>query len=361
MNLSLTEKYRPRRLADFVGFSRIAKILSHLASHPREGAILLLGAPGLGKTTMGLAMCEEMNAELHHIPSKACDIDAVQHVCEICRYVPMFGAWHFVLIDEIDKITNAAQLAMLSKLDATCAPPKTLFLFTGNETVGLEDRFLSRCRILELDHSAIADEAAEFLESVWRKERMPMRSAPNFRDLFLRSRSNFRSALNAMEIEMIAPSEPKPKPKILSETGLFTIGVEKLDPNNLKRIVGTLGISKIVDCGPKELPRRIDFQRAMEGAGVPWTLRPGLRGRTIEKQEIAWLAEASRASTVLLVSRAEAPGQCPRHRNISLPLLKQGVDAIHVYQDHVVTASALQKSIEADSDYDVQYIEELTA
>ena len=46
-------------------------------------------------------------------------------------------------------MTPAAQLALLSKLDATAFPPNTVFIFTCNSTDGLEPRFLPRCRVIE--------------------------------------------------------------------------------------------------------------------------------------------------------------------------------------------------------------------
>jgi len=42
--------------------------------------------------------------------------------------------------DEADRMSKAAQLHLLSKLDATAFPPNTIFIFTANATDGLEDR-----------------------------------------------------------------------------------------------------------------------------------------------------------------------------------------------------------------------------
>jgi DNA polymerase III delta prime subunit len=47
------------------------------------------------------------------------------------------GRMHLVLIDEADGMTNPAQLALLSKLDATAFPPNTIFVFTCNGTDGV--------------------------------------------------------------------------------------------------------------------------------------------------------------------------------------------------------------------------------
>src|SRR6476659_6234400 len=85
--------------------------------------------------------------------------------------MPMtLGRMHLVLIDEADGMTNPAQLALLSKLDATAFPPSTIFIFTGNSTDGLEPRFLSRCRVIEFSSYGMAGEIASYLDKVWHAE-----------------------------------------------------------------------------------------------------------------------------------------------------------------------------------------------
>jgi hypothetical protein len=49
-----------------------------------------------------------------------------------------------------------AQLAFLSKLDATAFPPNTIFIFTCNAIESLEKRFLSRCRMIEFSSYGMA-------------------------------------------------------------------------------------------------------------------------------------------------------------------------------------------------------------
>ena len=151
----LVEKYRPKKIEDFVGLERIRRVMRQLIACPFASSWLFVGASGTGKTTMAMAVAAELGAELIHIPSRECDLDTVRDTCEHCRCVPMFSksGWYVVLVDEADHMTAAAQLAFLSKLDATAAPPKTIFIFTANEVSGLEDRFISRCRRLEFSTS----------------------------------------------------------------------------------------------------------------------------------------------------------------------------------------------------------------
>jgi len=134
---SLADKYRPHSLAEFVGLDRPKKILAKFADAPYPSAWRFIGPPGVGKTTMALALCEAIKGELHHIPSQKCNVETLEAVlfqCHYCTSTP--NSLHVVLIDEADRMSKAAQLHLLSKLDATAFPPATIFIFTANDEEG---------------------------------------------------------------------------------------------------------------------------------------------------------------------------------------------------------------------------------
>ena len=60
--VSLAEKYRPRVVADFIGLAKPKAIVSNFLKAPRESAFLFTGGTGLGKTTLALAMANELGA-----------------------------------------------------------------------------------------------------------------------------------------------------------------------------------------------------------------------------------------------------------------------------------------------------------
>ena len=196
---SLTEKYRPHVLAEFAGLDKQKRILSKFAARPYPSAWLFVGPPGVGKTVMALAMAEEIKAELHHIPSRECDLAAVQDVCRRCWYVPLGGGFHVVLIDEADRMTEPAQLAFLSKLDSTAFPPNTIFVLTANGTDNIEPRFLSRCRVIEFGTYGLAQPATDLLRSVWNSEVGDSESVPDFSRIVKQSANNIREALMNLE------------------------------------------------------------------------------------------------------------------------------------------------------------------
>ncbi len=206
----LAEKYRPQRVQDFVGLDKAKRIISKLAANPYPSAWLFVGSSGTGKTTMGLALAAEMPAELHHVPAKECTLETVQDVCRQCHYAPRQpDTWqpvrfHLVLIDEADQMSNAAQLALLSRLDATAFPPNTIFVFTCNGTDNLEKRFLSRCRTIEFSSYGMATEITGLLSSIWERETCSASERPNFQRIVKDSCNNVRDCLSTLEVEILA-------------------------------------------------------------------------------------------------------------------------------------------------------------
>lgn len=202
---ALTEKYRPQSIEQFVGLDKPKRILSRLASNPFPSAWLFTGPSGTGKTTMALALAAMIPAELHHIPSQECNLENIERVRRTCQYVPQSGfRMHMVLIDEADRMTDAAQISLLSKLDSTNFPPNTVFIFTCNATDRLEARFLSRLRTIEFSSYGIAKDAASLLESVWTTEATPSAEKPNFARIVKDSNNNVRESLMRLETELMA-------------------------------------------------------------------------------------------------------------------------------------------------------------
>jgi DNA polymerase III gamma/tau subunit len=201
---SLSEKYRPHTFDDFVGLEKPKKVLTKFAANPfPNAAFLFVGPSGTGKTSMGLALCESIRGELHHIPSQQCTVATVEDVVRTCHYVPWHNSLYVVLVDEADQMSSAAQLSFLSKLDGTAFPPQTCFIFTANDTERLQDRFLSRCMVLPFHSHGMAKEAASLLETIWKREAGEA-EAPNFLRMVQDSKNNVRDAVNSLQVELLA-------------------------------------------------------------------------------------------------------------------------------------------------------------
>lgn len=200
----LAEKYRPHVMEDFIGLEKQRKVLAAFAKRPVSCAWLFIGASGVGKTTMALALAETIGAEVHKIPSQKCNVQAIDDVVRMCWYAPMSaGGFHVVLADEADQMTPAAQLSLLSKLDSTDPPPQTIWIFTANDCERLEKRFLSRCRVLEFSNYGMRSHLAEHLARVWKAETGQDGALP-WERIAKESNGNVRDALNVLEVELLS-------------------------------------------------------------------------------------------------------------------------------------------------------------
>jgi DNA polymerase III gamma/tau subunit len=201
---SLSERYRPQSLADFIGLDKVKKVLSKFADAPfPNAAFLFVGNSGTGKTSAGLALCAAIRGELHLIPSQGCNVQNVEDVVRQCHYVPRNNTLHVVLVDEADQMSHAAQMSFLSKLDGTAFPPQTVFIFTANSTEKLQDRFLSRCMTLQFSSHGMASDAATLLANIWKQEAGDA-PAPNFERIVKNSANNLRDAVNSLQVELLA-------------------------------------------------------------------------------------------------------------------------------------------------------------
>lgn len=189
----------PLTLDGFVGLDEIVADFEEFAANPYPSAYLFIGAPGVGKTSLAMALAEAIPAEFHHIPSQECNLENIERTRRICQYVPMRGKkMHLVLVDEADQMTNAAQISLLSKLDETNFPPNTVFIFTANETDRLEDRFLSRLRKVKFSKEGISKDVAAHLARIWQLE-VGDAPAPNFAAIVKEAKNNIRESLQELE------------------------------------------------------------------------------------------------------------------------------------------------------------------
>lgn len=201
---SLAEKYCPRRIQDFIGLEKPRKILARLAAQPYASAWLFVGPSGTGKTSLALALTAEINAELIHIPSQHCTVSELEEALRMTMYVPMQGKrFWLILVDEADQMPDRAQLALLSKLDATGMRDNCIFIFTCNDTQRLEARFLSRCKTLEFSSYGLNGELVELLRRVWHAESAGA-PEPNLERLCKGIANNVREALQRLELEIMS-------------------------------------------------------------------------------------------------------------------------------------------------------------
>ncbi len=291
--VSLVEKYRPREIDGFVGLPKPKAVFKALLRKPRACALLLVGPPGVGKTTMALAFANQLKAGLVHIPSQGLTVDAVESTWERIHYYPESGGFWVVICDEADRMSRQAQVALLSKLDAAaslkptfggrCAEGKPLpviWIFTcnGEGAFGtdppdaFEKRFLSRCLKIPFETYNLDGELTDYLRMVWEFEKVAAETAPDFETLTHKANGSVRDALQALELEILsARAESMPSPKVARPTEATQDAASEPVTVDAKQFIK----DAIAHVQRLHWAKQIDFWTASEAQTLLESLNPG--------------------------------------------------------------------------------------
>lgn len=148
------EKYRPVRVRDCVLPDRYRKMFQGFVDAKRIPNMLLSGGPGVGKTTVAKAMCQELGVDwLYLNSSKERGIDVMKSkIASYAATMSMTGAPKVVILDEADYITPEAQAVfrgLVEEFSHNCT-----FILTCNYPSKLMEAISSRCTPIEFKITA---------------------------------------------------------------------------------------------------------------------------------------------------------------------------------------------------------------
>jgi len=158
-----TEKYRPQTVADCILPERLKLPFAEYVKQAMIPNLLLHGGPGVGKTTIAKAMCEEIGCDYLVINgSDESGIDVFRtKIKNYASSLSMSGGRKVILIDEADYLNpNSTQPALRNALEEYAG--NCSFIFTCNYKGRIIDPLHSRCAVVDFTLKATEKQKMAF-------------------------------------------------------------------------------------------------------------------------------------------------------------------------------------------------------
>jgi len=150
----LVEKYRPKKIADYClkEGNSIRQLISKAEETGEIPNVLLVGSPGIGKTTLAKIFVNEL-IECDHLYINASDENGIDTIrSKVTNYAKTKSLFPIkvIILDECDGLTQDGQRALRNVMEEYSAI--TRFVLTANYKHRIIPALQSRCQVFNITH-----------------------------------------------------------------------------------------------------------------------------------------------------------------------------------------------------------------
>ena len=199
------EKYRPKSIEECILPTDIKQTFNEFVLQEEIPNLLLSGRSGIGKTTVAMALCNQLDSDFIIInSSEDGNIDTLRtDIKTFASTVSLSGGRKVVILDEADYLnpqsTQPALRRFMEEFSKNCR-----FIFTCNFANRIISPLHSRCSVVEfkIPKSELPTLATEFMEriiGILKIENVTLESKKSLSELILKYLPDWRRVLNELQ------------------------------------------------------------------------------------------------------------------------------------------------------------------